>query len=205
MTGAGLMARTFIKTEWRHIPVSILAGVISTRISFGRNACRNTDQCWASMGQLSTAIAKQPGVASVSWANTTPFTGDISAVAVTVEDHPKPAGAPAYVFWETSVTPAYFQQLGLSLRKGRFLNDADRRGTEPVILISEATAKRFWPQGDAALVNESSPTMLHNHAPLLESSVTPPTTPSRASPIGWTVSNTNLFLNPSYQLATAWI
>ena len=145
--GASLMGRTLVQLSRVNTGLDT-GGVVSARVSFGRNACGNMDHCWASMQQVSANVADQLGVDSVSWANTTPLTTDVSAVAVVIEDHPKPAGAPSYVLWETSVTPTYFHQLGITLRKGRLFSEADRRGTEPVIVVSESTARHFWPQSD---------------------------------------------------------
>lgn len=48
-----------------------------------------------------------------------------------------------------SVTGAYFQTLGLRLVDGRLFEAADRSGAEPVAVISEALARRLWPDGGA--------------------------------------------------------
>ena len=42
------------------------------------------------------------------------------------------------------VTPSYFQTVGLQLRRGRLLSDSDRASTQPVALINEAVAQRFF-------------------------------------------------------------
>jgi hypothetical protein len=46
------------------------------------------------------------------------------------------------------VTPDYFDTFGLSVVRGRRLADADRQGAEPVVVISEAVARRYWPSQD---------------------------------------------------------
>ena len=90
-----------------------------------------------------------PGAKSVSWANAAPLEKQGYSDAVVLNDHPKPAGAPAFVFWRTAATPEYFDSLGIRLIAGRSFNDSDRSGTEPVSIISESTAKRFWPNESA--------------------------------------------------------
>src|SRR5204863_8171360 len=42
------------------------------------------------------------------------------------------------------LTPGYTEALGLPLRAGRDLTDADSAGASPVVLINEATARQFW-------------------------------------------------------------
>ncbi len=42
----------------------------------------------------------------------------------------------------------YFKALGIPLEKGRLFTPDDRKGSEPVILINEAMAQRYWPHQD---------------------------------------------------------
>ena len=146
--GAGLMGRTLWQLS--HVNSGLdTNGVVSARISLGHNACPTFDRCRAEMQRIEADLAGQPGVESISWANATPLTKDFSATAVSLEDHPRPPSAPAFVFWTTSVTPAYTRQLGMFLRRGRLFDDGDRKGSAPVTIVSESTARRFWPAGNA--------------------------------------------------------
>ena len=46
------------------------------------------------------------------------------------------------------VTPDYFKTFGLHVLHGRPFNDGDRKGSEPVAIVSEGTARRYWPNQD---------------------------------------------------------
>ncbi len=46
------------------------------------------------------------------------------------------------------VTPGYFQTLGIPLKRGRGFLTTDRMNTEPVVIINEALAARFFPGED---------------------------------------------------------
>jgi putative ABC transport system permease protein len=46
------------------------------------------------------------------------------------------------------VTPGYFSSLGLTLRKGRFLNGRDIGSAVPVIVVNERLANRYFPSED---------------------------------------------------------
>jgi predicted permease len=43
------------------------------------------------------------------------------------------------------VSPAYFDTLRIRVIEGRALNDFDRAASAPVLVVSEATARRMWP------------------------------------------------------------
>ncbi|HTL44627.1 MAG TPA: ADOP family duplicated permease [Vicinamibacterales bacterium] len=48
-----------------------------------------------------------------------------------------------------TVSPGFFQALGVPIIAGRDFNDADRQGTDPVVIVSESLAKRMFPNRDA--------------------------------------------------------
>ncbi|HTU34569.1 MAG TPA: ADOP family duplicated permease [Candidatus Acidoferrum sp.] len=47
------------------------------------------------------------------------------------------------------ISPAFFATLGLPISEGRDFNDGDRAGSEPVAIVSESLAHRFFPNTDA--------------------------------------------------------
>jgi putative ABC transport system permease protein len=59
--------------------------------------------------------------------------------------HANPAEDPSVQRY--SVTPDYFRAMGIPLRRGRLITDADATGGQPVIVISEAAA-RLWSGAD---------------------------------------------------------
>jgi predicted permease len=48
-----------------------------------------------------------------------------------------------------NVTPAFFAALGVPILAGRDFGDEDRRGSEPVAIVSQSVAQRMFPGGDA--------------------------------------------------------
>jgi putative ABC transport system permease protein len=47
-----------------------------------------------------------------------------------------------------SVTPGYFQTMGIPLVAGRLFKDSDVKSGAPVILVNQTLARRFWPQAN---------------------------------------------------------
>ena len=48
-----------------------------------------------------------------------------------------------------TVSPGFFAALGVPIIAGRDFNDADRRGSEPVVIVSQSLAQRMFPNQDA--------------------------------------------------------
>lgn len=46
------------------------------------------------------------------------------------------------------VTPGYFRAMGIPVLRGRDFSDGDGPAAQPVVIVSEATAKKFWGDGD---------------------------------------------------------
>ncbi len=148
LIGAGLMGRTL----WQLAKVDSgvrTPGVTTARVTAGPSRCGTAESCMGLVRRLDKALLELPGMRSVNWSNGAPLDQDISAMAVEVQDHPKPPGAPAYVLWNVSATPGYFGALGIGLRAGRYFTGDDRRGGSLVMIISASTAHRFWPHESA--------------------------------------------------------
>jgi ABC-type antimicrobial peptide transport system permease subunit len=67
---------------------------------------------------------------------------------VTVEGNPDLSGAKAPNSLYRPVTPGYFATMGLTVVRGRNLEETDRAGTPRVGLVSQSFAARAWPGQD---------------------------------------------------------
>ncbi len=64
------------------------------------------------------------------------------------EGHVKSAGEEDPLAQFRVVSPGFFASLGVPLIAGRDFNDNDRRGSEPVVIISQSVAQRMFPGQD---------------------------------------------------------
>ncbi len=87
-----------------------------------------------------------PGVRSVGLSNRIPLGGDNMASSIDIEGRVPPPNA-AYLpqAHTRSITPGYFETLGVDLQSGRFPTDSDNAHAVPAIWINEAAARAFWP------------------------------------------------------------
>jgi predicted permease len=93
-------------------------------------------------------VAAVPGVISAGISTNIPLQHLSQDAAFTVEGRAPANPADVPITAHRLVTPAYLQTLGVRLVKGRLLNEHDRAGAAPVVVISEALAKEAWPNED---------------------------------------------------------
>jgi putative ABC transport system permease protein len=125
--------------------------ILTIRITPNQSLCKERAACVALYGELARRARAVPGVSDVALANTLPMDGKfaVSAIPVDVEGHPKSADFPSPMFLAGAVTPDYLRMMRIPLLAGRGLSAADGADSEGVVLISAATAKRFWPGEEA--------------------------------------------------------
>lgn len=125
------------------------AQVLTVKISPNQAFCRQRASCTAFYNQLLQRTHDIAGVVDAAVANTVPLDGQLPAIAADIEDHPRTAEFPSPMLWTGAVTHQYFRLLQIALLAGRMLGEADGPYAPPVILVSQSTAKRFWPSGSA--------------------------------------------------------
>jgi len=93
-------------------------------------------------------VSSVAGVESAAAVNNMPSHGGNSSRSIEISGHPNPDPAnPPRVDYRVA-TPAFFRALELPILAGRGLQDADRENTQPVVVISESLARRYWPDAD---------------------------------------------------------
>ncbi len=93
-------------------------------------------------------ITQIPGVRAAGSVRVLPLARPIGDWSIKIEGRPYvPEENPNGDF--QAVTPGYFEAMGLTLVRGRFLSDADREDALPVAVINDTMAARYWPNEDA--------------------------------------------------------
>jgi putative ABC transport system permease protein len=99
--------------------------------------------------QMLEAVSRVPGVqASAAVSGPLPLGGSWSNTSVTLPGRGKLTGEGLSIERRT-VTPGYLQLLRVPLLRGRHLSDEDRANTQPVVVINQAAARKYWPGQDA--------------------------------------------------------
>ena len=102
-------------------------------------------QRWTDEAALLEKFHVVPGVRNVAAVNVLPLTGQ-NNFPVERAGHPDQDVGGTEI---RHVTPDYFKTMGIPVLHGRSFNINDTSSSAPVIVINEALARQFWPQGNA--------------------------------------------------------
>jgi predicted permease len=96
-------------------------------------------------------IAELPGVDRVAVGTVVPWRDDSfgPGFEFSADGHIRAPGEQDPRGRFRTVSPGFFASLGVPIIAGRDFNDADRRGGEQVVIVSQSVAQRMFPNGDA--------------------------------------------------------
>jgi predicted permease len=149
---AGLLLRSFMQLQRTDSgvtapPEDVLTIVISPSIARAADAQTRPELLSQFYARAAEDLGSIAGVEKVAISDSLPpdYSGE--------DDTFRIAGQPwsEQAFPSTSlprVTPEYFKALGVPLIRGRYFTDADTSSSEPVTIVSESLAKKYFPNSD---------------------------------------------------------
>ena len=90
-------------------------------------------------------LQAMPGVQAAAVRASVPLAPRGSAPAITLDGAAAPLPAGDTPATTVAVTPSYFQTLDVAVVRGRSFTDDDREGGNPVAMVNEWGARRWWP------------------------------------------------------------
>ncbi|MDE3154203.1 MAG: ABC transporter permease [Acidobacteriota bacterium] len=94
------------------------------------------------------AIRTLPGVVSAGATTNVPLGGNYSSSVILAEGHQTQPGESIVSPYYASVSPGYFQSMGIALLKGRLFDDHDTADAPKVAIVDEELARHFWGDRD---------------------------------------------------------
>jgi putative ABC transport system permease protein len=148
LVGGGLLVRSFVALS--RAPLGFeTAGVLSVDLDLPRSVADDVPARRRFFEEMLRRVRALPGVGSAAVVTLRPLSGPVGMDwPFTVEGQaPKDAERNPLLNFET-VSPGYFETLGIPLKRGRDFTDSDRDGQPGVVVVSRTLAGRYWPGQD---------------------------------------------------------
>jgi predicted permease len=162
ITGAGLMLRTLYNLS-RVDPGFRTSHTVTAEVSLDAGANRTPGRSYTFFASLLDRLQGAAGAQSAAVADALPLSGNNDNYVFDAEDHPRDPRQGALVATGRTVSPGYFQVLGLTAMRGRLLTTEDISGTTRAVVINQRMAQELWPNQDPigrhilAVADEPSP------------------------------------------------
>jgi putative ABC transport system permease protein len=143
--GAGLLVRTLWSLGLVD-PGFRPEHTLTAQVSPDPASCHAPADCIALYHELLRRVRSLAVVSDVAAASAIPLTGGQPLLPVELEGHPLVAtDAVAPLLWAGAVTPGYFRVMRIALLQGRGFAESDAERAARVVVVSAATAGRYWP------------------------------------------------------------
>jgi putative ABC transport system permease protein len=146
--GAGLLVRSLMRLQQVN-PGFDSDRLLTFSVDLPRARYPNPGAIRVFYERLSEAIAAVPGVHSAAVAVSLPPDQVTVTDNFTAEGKTYAVGESAPVGTMMVVSDAYFETLAVPLINGRLFDRRDAPGGDPVVIVSQTLAERYYPNGDA--------------------------------------------------------
>jgi predicted permease len=147
LVSAGMLGHTLLALSSLD-PGFNMHDVMAARFALSPAKLGNPEQIRAAWQDVLDRARRIPGVDSVALADIIPMReGENSLPYWTTATPPPPNQEPLAL--ASCVTPDYLKVMGIPLRQGRFFNEQDRMGGEPVVVIDDNLAQHAFGGIDA--------------------------------------------------------
>jgi predicted permease len=150
LSGAALLIRSFANMERQSLGIET-QGVLTARIALPGFRYTTAQKKMEFYLQTEAALRRLPGIRAVSFSDSVPPGGWHDArrySELAVAGKPRPEQGIGGSVISRGVTPDYFQALNIPIIRGRNFSEADRNGTEPLVVLSRLLAARLFPGED---------------------------------------------------------
>ena len=148
LSAAGLIVRSLINLE--RVDLSFQSsGLLIADLTMQGDVYGDAKKQRAMLERLVRELQALPDVRTASPVVAAPFSGNGGWDGRPAADgqSPEQAGTNPMVNMEVA-TPDYFRTLGVPIIRGRGFTDADREGVPGAVIVSQSTARLYWPGAD---------------------------------------------------------
>jgi predicted permease len=148
LAGAGLLGRSLLALR------AVDPGFREDHVLTGQLTLASADypgepEVIETLEAIRARVRALPGVAAAGAVTNLPLASGSGDINIMIEGRPQAEGEVSpRADWQV-VTPGYFDAMGLTLLRGRGLDERDRVGAPGAVVINQTLAGLYWPAGDA--------------------------------------------------------
>jgi putative ABC transport system permease protein len=148
LAAGGLMLRSFNRLQ--HVDLGFRPdNLLTVKMVLPESKYSGYEQRVAFVDGILERVRNLTGVISAGTTTNIPLEREIAYDSVfDVEGRPRPNPNDIPITSHRLVSPDYLKTLGVTLIKGRLIEESDRAGSVPVVVISEELARQAWPGED---------------------------------------------------------
>ena len=150
LVAAGMLGRTLLYASSLDSGLN-LRNVLVARMALSPASLADSTRISAAWEDVLERARHVPGVQAVAAVDTVPMREGTNQLGYSISPEIQPKSKQPLAL-TTSVTPDYFQVMGIPLRQGRLFNQHDRLGTELVIVVDEVLANNAF--GGQAVIGQ---------------------------------------------------
>jgi putative ABC transport system permease protein len=144
LTGAGLLARSFLKVMQVTPGFDMESTMVMTLSLPTTISVEEDEQTRQFYVQMLDRVAHLPGVTAVGGINNLPLRGFGAVGQFLIDNDPNQKGYAQY----RVASAGYFDAMRIPLLRGRMFDASDRVNGQHVAVISQSLAQRYWPNQD---------------------------------------------------------
>jgi predicted permease len=145
LVGAGLLLKSFLRILPSEPGFAVEnRAVLAVQLS-GKSWFPDTDRVSARrfIHDVTERMRRVNGVVDVGVTSFVPLTGSVSSREIEFPGRPRPTTPIQPI--QNLISPNYFDVMRMTIRRGRAFNPSDDEGREPVVIVNETAARRWWP------------------------------------------------------------
>src|SRR6267143_493342 len=153
LAGAGLLLRSLWKLETVALGMDAKSA-ITAGIDLAEYRYPDSAKQLAFFDQVEARLKRMPGTTALALSDSLPPSGGRQATflsSLNIPGHTKFSAGTGGMIGYRFVTPGYFTGLGIPILRGRGFSEEDRAPAKRPVILSEALAKKLFPDGEDPL------------------------------------------------------
>jgi predicted permease len=147
LVAAGMLGRTLLRLSSLDPGVNV-QNVLTSRMALSPATLANPGKIRTAWQDVLDHARRVPGVESIAMVDTVPMRAGNNPLGYSTTPALGPDDKQPHAL-ANSVTPDYLKVMGIRLLQGRFFNDYDRMGSEPVVVIDDVLAQHAFGKQEA--------------------------------------------------------